>query len=244
MYHKFFIGPAVQQFMTTLSIVIPIYNEEKTLLTILKAVEAVKLPGIKKQIILVDDCSRDGTRDILKKLEKKKKYTILYHKKNRGKGAALRTGFKFARGDIIMIQDADLEYDPKDYPALLKPIVDGKAKVVYGSRLMGLKKHMYSLHYVGNTALTLCTNLLFGANITDMETCYKVFRREVLEGMNLRARKFDFEPEITAKILKKGYTIYEVPIHFYARSFEEGKKITWRDGLVHLYYLCKYRFVN
>jgi glycosyltransferase involved in cell wall biosynthesis len=240
-----------------LSVVIPIYNEEKTLLKLLGKVESVRLPLIKgkeieKEMILVDDCSKDRSREILADLEKKGKYKILYHKKNGGKGMALRTGFQHATGDIILIQDADLEYDPNDYPKLLAPILKGETKVVYGSRFksnkgkLKEKRHMtYILHAVGNWGLTQMTNLLFWTKLTDMETCYKVFTKEVLKKVGkLRAQRFDFEPELTAKILKRGFKIKEVPIRYYSRDFDEGKKITWRDGLKAFWYIVKYRFVD
>lgn len=240
-----------------LSIVIPVYNEEKTLLKILRKVESVQLPKvagkeIEKEIILVDDCSRDASRSILNLLEKKGKYKILFHRKNGGKGRALRTGFRHATGDIIMVQDADLEYEPEDYPLLLAPILSGKASVVYGSRFkygggkLKENEHLtYFLHLVGNWGLTMATNILYRTRLTDMETCYKVFTRQVLNRVGkLRARRFDFEPEITAKILKRGFRIKEVPIRYYSRTFDEGKKITWRDGLKAFWYLFKYRFVD
>jgi dolichol-phosphate mannosyltransferase len=227
-----------------LSIIIPVYNEEKTLLEIIKKVESIKLPNIEKEIIIIDDYSTDSSKDILKELEKSNKYKIFYHKTNQGKGAALRTGFKNSSGDIILIQDADLEYDPNDYIRLLEPILNKETKVVYGSRLTKTKKHMYSLHHFGNWFLTFLTNILYSSHLTDMETCYKVFTKEVLSSMTLKAKRFDFEPEITAKILKKGYKIKEIPISFHGRHFEEGKKITWVDGLKAMYYLLKYRFLD
>jgi glycosyltransferase involved in cell wall biosynthesis len=239
-----------------LSIVIPVYNEEKTLRKILKKVKAVRLPRvggseISKEIILVDDCSKDRSRKILKDLEKKGGYKVLYHKRNGGKGKALRTGFRHATGDIILIQDADLEYDPEDYPKLLRPILVGKSKVVYGSRFKSRKGNLkkdrftYSLHSVGNWGLTMITNVLFWTRLTDMETCYKVFTRKVLKRVGrLRAQRFDFEPELTAKILKRGFRIVEVSIRYYSRDFDEGKKITWRDGVKALWYILKYRFVD
>jgi glycosyltransferase involved in cell wall biosynthesis len=229
-----------------LSIIIPAYNEEKDILKVLNRVKKVKLGKITKEIIIVDDFSTDGTRKILSKL-KGPGLKIFFHKKNMGKGAAIRTALKHATGDIIMIQDADLEYNPEEYPKLLKPIIENKTKVVYGSRLDAIKRNsesMYKLHYFGNMFLTIVTNILYGTKITDMETCYKVFRKEVIENINLKARRFDFEPEITAKILKKGYKITEIPISFIGRKFDEGKKITWRDGIKALYYLVKYRVVD
>jgi len=229
-----------------LSIIIPVYNEEKTILKVLDKVKKVKLNDITKEIILVDDFSTDGTKNILSEL-KDSSLKIFFHQKNHGKGAAIRTALKHATGDIIIIQDADLEYEPEEYPKLLEPIIENETKVVYGSRLKAIRKNiknMYKLHYIGNTVLTLMTNLLYGSMISDMETCYKVFRKEVIKDMKLKARRFDFEPEITAKILKKGYKIKEVPINFVGRSFNEGKKITWKDGIKALYSLVKYRFVD
>jgi len=224
-----------------LSIIIPIYNERKTLLKLLRRIEKVKLGGIKKEIILVDDGSTDGTCDLLKKIRRHK---ILYHKENQGKGTAIRTGLKQATGDVILIQDADLEYCPTDYPKLLKPIVNGKAKVVYGSRYLTGTHLEIPLHWIGNKLLIFFTNFLFHSRITDMETCYKVFTRDIIKGVKLKAKKFDFEPEITAKILKKGHKINEVSIKYKCRRFDEGKKITWIDGVKALYYLIKYRFTN
>ena len=229
-----------------LSIIIPAFNERKTILKVINKVKKVKLNNVKKEIIIIDDFSKDNTKEILTKL-KNKNIKIFFHQKNQGKGAAIRTGLKHATGDVILIQDADLEYNPEEYPRLLKPIIENKTKVVYGSRLEAIRKNlknMYKLHYIGNLFLTIMTNILYGTKITDMETGYKVFRKEVIKGMKLRAKRFDFEPEITAKILKKGYKIKEVPIDFVGRKFKEGKKITWRDGIKALYYLVKYRFVD
>ena len=228
-----------------LSVVIPVYNEKKTILEIIKSIKNVKLNKILKEIVIVDDFSSDGTRDILKSI-KDKSIKIIYHKKNYGKGMALRTGFDYSAGNIIIIQDADLEYDPSEYPKLISPILKGE-NVVYGTRLAYIKRNvtnMNLLHYAGNKLLTFVTNLLYGSKITDMETGYKVFKKDVLKNINLRARRFDFEPEITAKILKNGYKIYEVPISFKARDFSEGKKITWMDGIYALVCLIKYRFVD
>ena len=229
-----------------LSIVIPAYDEEKTILEVIKKVKKVRLNNITKEIIIVDDFSEDNTRRILSKINDSN-IKLFLHKKNMGKGAAIRTGLKYATGDIILIQDADLEYDPTEYEKLLKPIIENKTKVVYGSRLAAIKrglKKMYKLHYLGNLFLTTITNILYGAKISDMETGYKVFKREVIEDIKLKAKRFDFEPEITAKILKKGYRIKEVPISFMGRKFNEGKKITWVDGIKALYYLIKYRFID
>ena len=229
-----------------LSIIIPAYNEEKNILEIISRVKNVKLGSIRKEIIIVDDFSTDNTRKLLSEL-KDSSLKIFFHQKNMGKGAAIRTALKHATGGIILIQDADLEYDPAEYPKLLKPILENETKVVYGSRLSAIRKNlknMYKLHYFGNMFLTAMTNILYGAKITDMETCYKVFRKEVVRSINLKARRFDFEPEITAKILKKGYKIKEIPINFVGRKFDEGKKITWADGIKALFYLIKYRFVD
>jgi len=229
-----------------LSITIPTYNEGKSIMKVIKKVKKVRLKNITKEVIIIDDSSTDDTKRILSKL-KDKNLKIFFHQKNQGKGAAIRTALKHATGDVILIQDADLEYDPNEYEKLLKPIIEGKTKVVYGSRFESIRKNlekMYKLHYFGNLFLTVVTNILYGAKITDMETGYKVFRKEVIEGIKLRASRFDFEPEITAKILKKGYKIKEVPINFMGRKFSEGKKITWKDGVKALYYLFKYRFVD
>lgn len=230
-----------------LSVVIPCYNEEKTIKEIVKRVEDVKIEDFEKEIIIVDDCSKDGTRNVLNEIPHK----IFYHEVNQGKGAAVRTGLQHATGDIILIQDADLEYDPKEYPKLIKPIIEGKTSVVYGTRFAELKLKLFGdgktpipLHYIGNKGLTLITNTIYGCKLTDMETCYKVMTKEVVQKLKLRAQRFDFEPEITAKILKQGYKILEVPIEFKPRGFEEGKKITWKDGIKAIYYLVKYRFVD
>ncbi|MDP3766175.1 MAG: glycosyltransferase family 2 protein [Nanoarchaeota archaeon] len=232
--------------MTKLSIIIPAYNEEKTIKTVIDKVKKVKLKNISKEIIIIDNFSEDNTRNILKAL-KDKSLKIFYHGRNMGKGASIKTGLKNSTGDLILIQDADLEYNPDDYGKLLKPIIENKANVVYGSRIDATRnnpKKMYKLYYIGNIFLTLMTNLLYGAKITDMATGYKVFRKEVVKGINLKANGFDFDPEITAKILKKGYKIYEVPISFVGRKFEEGKKIRWMDGIKAAYYLLKYRCVD
>jgi len=233
-----------------LSIVIPIYNEVKTLQEILKKVEAVKLHKITKEIVMVDDFSTDGTRDLLKKLAKKKKYKIVFHKKNGGKGRALRTGLKHTTGDIIIIQDADLEYDPEDYKRLIVPILKKRTQVVYGSRFKKQKfsskqKWAVPSHYLGNKFLSLITSVLYFRNVSDMETCYKMFTRKALKKIQpLRAQRFDFEPELTAKFIKNRFKIIELPIKYYPRDFDEGKKIDWRDGVKAVMYLLKYRFFN
>jgi len=209
-------------------------------------VQKAALNGIKKEIIVVDDFSTDDTRKILLGL-KGSNLKIFFHQKNQGKGTAIRTGLKHVTGDIILIQDADLEYNPSEYGKLLRPIIEDNKNVVYGTRLEYIKhnvKNMNRLHFIGNLFLTYITNLFYNTNITDMETGYKVFRKEVIDKIKLKAKRFDFEPEITAKILKKGYKICEVPITFKARKFDEGKKITWRDGIKALFYLIKYRFIN
>jgi glycosyltransferase involved in cell wall biosynthesis len=230
--------------MQKLSIIIPVYNEKKTILIILDKVNKADILNLRSEIIIVDDFSTDGTREVVKNI-RDKNIKIIYHNDNKGKGSAIRAGLKQATGDIVLIQDADLEYDPRDYKKLLDPILRGNAQVVYGSRFEVIRKNlskMYKLHYIGNMFLTFITNILYGVKISDMETCYKVFRKEVIKGISLKATRFDFEPEITAKILKKGYNIHEVPIRFYGRKFNEGKKITWVDGVKAIYYLVKYRF--
>ena len=232
--------------MLKLSIIIPVYNEEGTILKIIDRVKKARAFDFKKEIIVVDDFSTDKTRSKLKTL-REKSIKIFYHARNLGKGSAIRTGLKNFTGDVVLIQDADLEYNPDEYEKLLKPIIDKKSDVVYGSRFDVITKNlskMYKLHYIGNLLLTSLTNIFYGAKITDMETGYKVFKRDVIKGISLKARRFDFEPEITAKLLKKGHKIYEVPINFVGRKFKEGKKITWIDGLKAVYYLLKYRFAD
>jgi glycosyltransferase involved in cell wall biosynthesis len=220
-----------------LSIIIPAYNEVNFIDEIIKK---VKETPYEKEIIIVDDCSTDGTREYLKGLKEDNIMTI-FHEKNQGKGAALRNGIARAKGDIIIIQDADLEYDPKEYPRLLGPIFDGKADVVYGSRFLGGPHRVfYFWHYLGNSMVTLISNMFTNLNLTDMETGYKVFKREVFDDITIESDRFGFEPEITAKIAKKRFRIYEVPISYYGRGYEEGKKITWRDGIKAFFTILKY----
>lgn len=231
-----------------LSIIIPVFNEEKTISEILRKVLAVKLPSLEKEIIVIDDGSNDDT---LSKIRNARGIKKIFHEKNLGKGAAIRSGFKAATGDIILIQDADLEYDPSYYPILLKPIFKKSAKVVYGSRLInyplkfwGKDKTVLPTHLIANRFLTGLTNLLYGSNLTDMETCYKIFQRVCLNGIILESNGFEFEPEITAKLLKKGYKIFEVAINVKPRTYEEGKKINFWDGVKAIWTILKYKFVD
>ena len=225
-----------------LSVVIPVYNEVHNIAEIIKRVQAQKLAN---EIIIVDDGSSDGTRDILKVLDGKKKVRVILHERNQGKGAAVVTGIKASKGDILLIQDADLEYDPRDYPQILRPIEEGLADVVYGSRFLGGARRVAMFwHMIANMLLTTMTNILYDTILTDMETGYKVFRRSVIEGMTIRAKRFDFEPEFTAKILKRHYRIFEVPITFNPRDYSQGKKIKLKDAFEAVWTLLKYRFVD
>lgn len=228
----------------SVTVVIPCYNEEPTIEAILKLVESVQIAD---EIVIVDDGSTDGSREILQKIESENRSNvrIIYHSHNQGKGAALVTGFKAATSEVILIQDADFEYDPTEYPDVLSPIEQGISPVVYGSRFLGgARKAMNFWNMVANKGLTLATNILYNAILSDMETCYKVFRREVVQDMKIDARGFEFEPEFTAKVLKKGIRIYEVPISYNGREWDEGKKIQWTDAPIALWTLFKYRFVD
>jgi len=225
-----------------ISVIIPVYNECNTIQEIIRRVQAT---GIPNEIIIVDDGSSDGTRQVLAEMKEKEKVRVIMHEKNIGKGSAVRTGFTHATGDVIIIQDADLEYDPREYPNLLKPIQEGLADVVYGSRFLGAaRRPILFWNMVANKILTLVTNILYNNILSDMETGYKVFRREVVDGMTLHAKRFDFEPEFTAKILKRKYSIVEVPIAFYPRDYSQGKKIHMRDAFEAMWTLVKYRFVD
>jgi glycosyltransferase involved in cell wall biosynthesis len=225
-----------------LSIVIPIYNERETLETLIAKVNAVDYD---KEILLIDDFSSDGTREVLKKYENKENFQVLYHNHNQGKGAALRTGFSNANGDIIIIQDADLEYNPADYGTLIEPILDGRADVVYGSRFLGgPHRVLFFWHSIGNMVLTTFSNMLTNINLTDMETGYKVFTKRVNDTLTFKCDRFGFEPEFTAKVAKNNFRIYEVPISYNGRDYSEGKKITWKDGVAAIWYIIKFKFAN
>jgi len=241
-----------------LSVIMPAYNEVETIAEIVRRVRAVPLTvpvgfgpeddavvEFEREIVIVDDGSTDGTRRVLETLKDDADTMVIFHERNQGKGAAVRTGLQHASGDVMIIQDADLEYDPREYSALLQPIVEGRSQVVYGSRFRGgPTKTMFFWHMLGNRFLTLVTNVLYNTILSDMETCYKVFTREVAEQLDLKASGWGFDPEITAQILKRGYRIYEVPISYTGREFAEGKKVNWRDGFTVLWTLIKYRFTR
>jgi glycosyltransferase involved in cell wall biosynthesis len=227
-----------------LSVIVPVYNERAMFAEVMARIRSGPLPaGVTREVVIVDDGSTDGTRELLA-AEAAAGATVIYHQRNQGKGAAIRTGLGHATGDLMLIQDADLEYDPGDYPRLLEPILEGRTRVVYGSRFLGERRGMTRLGAAANRLLSAMTTLLYGARITDMETCYKVFRREVVEGMTLRARRFDIEPELTAKILKRGEGILEVPIRYSGRTKGEGKKIGWWDGIGAIWTLLRYRLAD
>ena len=224
-----------------ISVIIPVYNERETITEVIRRVQEQPFD---MEIMVVDDCSTDGTREILRETEWPENVHILYHEKNRGKGAAIRTALAAVSKEVIIIQDADLEYNPDDFSTVLRPILDGVADVVYGSRFLGIHRSFMLHHYVGNKLLTLTTNLLYNNMLTDMETGYKAFLSPVIKGIRIRSNRFDFEPEITAKVLKHGYRIYEVPIYYAGRDYTEGKKITWRDGFAAIWALIRFRFIN
>lgn len=230
--------------MHTLSVIIPIFNEADTIREILNQIRAVEMPS-RRELVVVDDFSTDGSREIL--LDEARTFPdthVFLHDKNMGKGAAVRTGLKHVTGDVIIIQDADLEYDPRDYPRLLRPIEEGRTKVVYGSRFLGEHKAMYFWHALGNKVLTLTTNMMFDTTLTDMETCYKMFTRDIAGRLKLKSNRWGFDPEITAKILKQGNRIYEVPIAYNGREFWEGKKISWKDGFTVMASLIRFRVLD
>jgi glycosyltransferase involved in cell wall biosynthesis len=226
----------------TLTVIVPVFNERTTVAEVIRRMRAVELPVV-LQIIVVDDGSSDGSDKVLGAIEDST-VRVLRHEVNQGKGASIRTALAEARGDLVLIQDADLEYDPNDWPRLLEPVLRGKALVVYGSRFTGERKNMLPLHWIGNRMLSLVTNVLYRSTMSDMETCYKLFDARVLEGLTVVSNRFDFEPEITAKVLRRGHRIYEVPISYAGREPDEGKKITWRDGITALRALVKFRFTK
>jgi len=224
-----------------LSIIIPVYNEKKTIKDLIEKISLIDIP---KEIIIVDDYSSDGTREILAEIESDE-VKVFYHERNMGKGAAVRTAVKHVTGDIVIIQDADLEYDPRDYPDLIRPIVEDRADVVYGSRFLGgPHRVLFFWHYVGNRIITTFSNILSNLNLTDMETGYKAFRSEVIQSLNLKSNRFGFEPEVTMKLAKAKYRIYEVPISYWGRDYSEGKKITWKDGIAALFHIIRFRFFD
>jgi glycosyltransferase involved in cell wall biosynthesis len=225
-----------------LSVIVPVFNERSTVAEVIRRIRRVDLP-VDVEVIVVDDGSSDGTDKVLEALGDST-VRVINHPHNQGKGAAIRSGLETIRGDLVLIQDADLEYDPADWPKLLEPILRGKSKVVYGSRFTGERKNMMPLHWVGNRFLSLVTNVLYSTTLSDMETCYKLFDRCVLDGMTIVSDRFEFEPEITAKVLRRGYRIYEIPISYAGREVDEGKKITWRDGFGALKALVKFRFAR
>jgi glycosyltransferase involved in cell wall biosynthesis len=235
-------GPPESHQYKLLSVIVPVFNERSTVAEVIRRIRAVKLP-VDIEVIAVDDGSSDGTDKVLAAVGDST-VRVINHPHNKGKGAAIRTGMAAVRGDLVLIQDADLEYDPEDWGKLLDPILRGKARVVYGSRFTGERKNMLPLHWIGNRFLSLVTNILYSSTLSDMETCYKLFDQRVLEGITIESDKFDFEPEITAKILRRGHRIYEVPISYAGREADEGKKITWRDGFGALRALVKYRFTR
>ena len=226
----------------SLSVIVPVYNERNTVAEVVRRMRAVELP-LEREIVVVDDGSTDGTRQVLAQLADSTVHVVL-HDRNQGKGAAVRTGLAQVTGDLVLIQDADLEYDPDDWPKLLTPVLRGKAEVVYGSRFTGERRNMLFVHWVGNRFLSLVTNVLYNTTLSDMETCYKLFDRDVIQHIALHAQRFDFEPEVTAKVLRQGIRIYEVPISYSGREFDAGKKIRWQDGFAALWTLVKYRFVD
>jgi glycosyltransferase involved in cell wall biosynthesis len=228
-----------------LSILIPVFNEVRTVEEILRRVNAADSRGLEKEVVLVDDASTDGTSDVLKRVQQNGKIKVFAHPYNRGKGAALRTALEHATGDILLIQDADLEYDPADFPKLLQPILDGRADVVYGSRFLGgTHRVLLFWHFAANKLLTFLSNMLCNLNLSDMETGYKVFRRKCLEGITLNSDRFGIEPELTAKLARRRYRFYETDIGYSGRDYTEGKKIGWKDGLAALWFICRYRFFD
>ena len=235
-------GAATGPVYATLSVIVPVYNERNTVAEVIRRIRAVDIP-LTVDVIVVNDGSSDGTDKVLAAIEDST-VKVVNHLVNQGKGAAIRTGLAEVRGDLVLIQDADLEYDPDDWPKLLEPILKGKARVVYGSRFTGERMNMLPSHWIGNRVLSLVTNVLYSSTLSDMETCYKLFDRKVISGITIKSDRFDFEPEITAKVLRKGHRIYEVPISYAGREIAEGKKITWRDGIGALKALIKFRFTR